>query len=130
MPTTTAVPTTVVTVGPAVIGVAFTMHNRGARDADIVGVPQATYAPGSKSFADKQDHYAAIGAWVESESERVALFCGKIAERKANGARVVVIVSQAAVKHDPKGSHYSKIAAVEDLLIGLSILADDTITVA
>jgi hypothetical protein len=121
------VPTTVITVGPAVIGVAYTMHKPAAA---VVGVPSATYAPGAKSFADKADHYAAIGAWVDSESERVATYCGKIAEVKAGGNRIVVVISQSAVRHDPKGGIYSKVASVEELLIGLSILADETITVA
>ena len=122
-----AAPVTVITVGPAVIGVAYTMHKPAAA---VVGVPSATYAPGAKSFADKADHYAAISAWVESESERVANYCAKIAEVKAGGNRIVVVVSQSAVKHDPKGSVYSKIASVDELMIGLSILADETITVA
>ena len=82
MPVKPAAPVTVITVGPAVIGVAYTMHKPAAA---VIGVPSATYAPGAKSFADKADHYAAITAWVASEEERVSLYCSKIAAIKSEG---------------------------------------------
>ena len=117
-----------VVVGPEVCAVAYTMH-KGQPDVVMVA-PTASYAPGAKSYATKEDHYAAIGAWVEGENARANSWLTDIAGRKSTGARVVVVMSAKAVKHDPKGKVYSPIAAIESVLTGLDIMADEKITVA
>jgi len=121
-------PVVLAVIGPKVISVAYTMH-KGAPD-NILTAPTSTYAPASRNFADKADHAAAVADWAESQTDRGSDYIGAVALAKSNGARIVAIVSQSAVKHDPSGKVYSNIAGVETVLAGIGIVADETITVA
>ena len=118
----------VVTVGPKVIGVAVP---RKATDTVVTyGVLSADNAPWRKNYSADADFFEAMGDYAERESDRVSDYVGKIAaEKVAQKAKVIVVVSKSASAHDPKAKVYSKIAAVEDLLTGLDIIADETITV-
>ena len=116
-------PVTVVTVGPKVIAVAYSMTH-GA-PAQTFGVLMADNAPWRKNYTDEQEFFGAMRDYADAESDRVADYCATLAD-KAKGTRIVVIVSKSAAAHDPSAKVYSRIASVDDLIAGLTIMADAT----
>jgi hypothetical protein len=127
MPAIAALAVLIVTVGPKVISLA-------APKGEVIGTPVADNAPWRKHYAEESDFFAAMSRYSEAESERARMFCEMVRERKySNGLdkpathKVIVVVSTSASEHNPKDKVYSKIAGVDDLLVGLEYVEDQRI---
>ena len=125
MPTATASrPNYVITAGPKVIRLA------APEAATVRVVPRGTFAPARKSHA--ADTYGAvIGAWVESEADTADAFITECkVEADKMGARIVAVISESAMAHEPSEQVYSQYVSPETILAGLRIIAAQVVTVA